>query len=652
MRDNKGSLALKLSLYILSGMTVIFLSAFGFNYTYSKRIVLKNVEETARNLTLSTVNKIEGILTGVEKTPRYLAVSLERQHDYTQAGIMQITSDALAANPDIYGIAVAFEPYVFHRKALYCPYVYRGKDEFIAVDLEDIYNYLHWDWYQIPKELGKPVWSEPYYDEGGRIIMSTYSVPFYGVTGNARKLGGVATSDISMDWLMDIVSRISIYKSGYAFLISRNGVFVSHPDRELIMNESIFSIAESVNDPELRRIGKDMIKGGSGFVPMKSYFTRKKSWMYYAPIHSTGWSVGLIIPEDDLFADIVTLSNRVLIIGITGFVFMLLIVLFFSGRVTRPLRALARKSVEISKGNLEVQLPVPESHDEVGELAIAFENMRKALKEYIANLADTTAAKERIESELKIAHTIQMSFLPKRFPPFPENAEFDLYAMLDPAKEVGGDFYDFFLLDNDHLFFSIGDVSGKGVPAALFMAVTKTLVKGLAKQGFAPSEVLAKVNYELYCDNESMMFVTVFCGLLNFRTGELLFSNAGHNPPLIVYSGDGAEWLRIPTGLILGVSESPAYLTEKAYLKKDDILLMYTDGVTEAMNNSRELYSDERLIRTAGACGISGSADIVKHIVQSVREFARDEPQADDITIFALKYTGKEDANVRSLKTG
>lgn len=644
-KDRKGTLALRLSLYILSGMTVIFLSAFGFNYTYSKRLVLKNVEETARNLTLSTVNKIEGILTGVEKTPRYLAVSLERQREYSQAGIMQITNDALAANPDIYGIAVAFEPYVFHRKALYCPYVYRGKDGFIAVNIEDIYNYLHWDWYQIPKELGKPVWSEPYYDEGGRIIMSTYSVPFYGVIGNGRKLAGVATSDISLDWLLDIVSRISIYKSGYAFLISRNGVFVSHPDRRLIMNESVFSIAESVNDPELRRIGRDMIKGGSGFVPMKSYFTGKKSWMYYAPIHSTGWSVGLIIPEDELFADIVTLSNRVLIIGITGFVFMLLIVLFFSGRITGPLRTLARKSIEISKGNLDVQLPVPKSRDEVGELALSFENMRKALKEYIANLAETTAAKERIESELKIAHTIQMSFLPKRFPPFPENVEFDLFAMLEPAKEVGGDFYDFFLLDNDHLFFSIGDVSGKGVPAALFMAVTKTLVKGIAKQGSAPSEILEKVNYELYRDNDSMMFVTVFCGLLNFRTGELLFTNAGHNPPLIVYSGDRAEWLRIPNGLVLGISERPEYLTEKAYLKKGDMLLMYTDGVTEAMNNSKELYSDEGLLQTVGSCGISGPADIVKHIVQSVREFAGDEPQADDITLFALRFAGKEDDN-------
>lgn len=644
MKDKKSSLAFKLSFYILSGMTVIFLTAFGFDYTYSKKLVLKNVEETARNLTLATVNKIEGILTGVENTPRYLAVSLERQNVYTQAGIDRLIRDTLTANADIYGVAIAFEPYVFHRKALYCPYVYRGKDGFTTVNIENIYNYLYWDWYQIPKELGKPVWSEPYYGEGGKIIMTTYSAPFYG-SGDKKILMGIAASAVSLAWLEDIVSRISIYKSGYAFLISQNGVFVSHPAKNLILNESIFSIAETFNDPGLRQIGRDMIKGSSGFVPMKSYFTGKKSWMYYAPIRSTGWSVGLIISEDELFADIVALSNKILIIGITGFVFMLLIVLFFSGRVTRPLNALARKSVEISKGNLDVQLPVPKSHDEVGELTLSFENMRKELKNYIANLAATTATKERIESELKIAHTIQMSFLPKQFPPFPEKVEFDLYAMLEPAKEVGGDFYDFFLLDDDHLFFSIGDVSGKGVPAALFMAVTKTLIKGLAKQGLSPSEALEKVNYELYRDNESMMFVTVFCGLLNFRTGELLFTNAGHNPPLIVYSGAGAEWLQIPAGLVLGVSESPAYLTEKIYLKKGEMLLMYTDGVTEAMNNSKEFYSDEGLMQTVGSCGLSGPSDIVKHIVQSVREFALDEPQADDITLFALKFKGREGAN-------
>lgn len=470
--------------------------------------------------------------------------------------------------------------------------------------------------------------------------MSTYSVPFSRIVNGEAEFTGVVTADISLDWLVDIVSEVTIYQSGYAFLMSQSGVFVTHPDKNLIMQESIFSIAESAADMKMRKIGKDMISGGEGFVSLTDYVSGKKSWLYYAPLPSVGWSVGLIFPEEELFADVSKLSREVLIIGGAGVVLLFLIVVSISRTITRPLRILAHETTEIARGNLDIELPLVRSRDEVGELSQSFENMRVSLKEYIANLEETTAAKERIESELKIAHRIQMSFLPKKFPPFPEKKEFEIYAMIEPAKEVGGDLYDFFLLHEDYLFFAIGDVSDKGVPAALFMAVTKTLMKGIASYGIEPSDILMKVNRELCKDNESMMFVTIFCGIMNCKTGELTYSNAGHNPPLIIHSDKRSEWLHVPKGLVLGAMEDADYKTEKTVLYPGDTIFLYTDGVTEAMNSTKNIYSDKRLQATVEGGSVTSVEFLAKNVMQSVKDFTGNEIQSDDITMLAVQFRG------------
>ncbi|MHB8907732.1 MAG: PP2C family protein-serine/threonine phosphatase, partial [Syntrophales bacterium] len=399
--------------------------------------------------------------------------------------------------------------------------------------------------------------------------------------------------------------------------------------------------AEAANDPELRATGRAMIHGEKGFVALKNHFSGQKAWMYYAPLPSVGWSIGVVFPEEALFAGLRDLNRVVLFIGTAGFAVLFLIIVLISGSITRPLRTLAGKAAEIAKGNLDIEVSDVTSRDEVGELSRSFDNMKVALKEYIANLAETTAAKERYESELKIARTIQMSFLPKIFPPFPEYAEFDIYATLESAKEVGGDLYDFFLLDEDHLFFSIGDVSGKGVPAALFMAAAKTLMKGTASRELSPSEVLQRVNYELCRENDSMMFVTVFCGILNFRTGEVRYSNAGHNPPLLLRSGRPPEWLPLPDGFLLGAMEDSLYETRQILLAPGDALLLYTDGVTEAMNGEKLFYEERRLLQVTEEHGLEPPEELVREVLRSVREFTGSEPQSDDITMLALSFRGR-----------
>ncbi len=636
-------LAFRMALFILTSTTLIFGLAFGYNYVFSRDLVLKNVREAAANLTRSLVERIETKLLSVEQVPRYLALHLDNRN-VARHNLLAMIENMMAANQDIFGATVAFEPYALNPQSrFFAPYAFRAKDGSIALTElgSEEYNYFLWDWYAIPRYLNRPVWSEPYFDEGGgNILMATYSHPFYDLSSGRALFRGVVTADISLEELQAAISSVSLYRSGYAVLISRNGRFLSHPDPRRIMHDSIFSLAEELNLPELRRIGRQMIQGRTDFFSLTGLEAGRRCLVYFAPVPATGWSVGVVIPQAELYADIASLNRTVLLIGVAGFSLLFLVVVLISRSITRPLKSLVGATTQIAKGNLDVPLPPVTVKDEVGQLSLSVDEMRLALKDYINDLTETTRARERIESELKIARSIQMNFLPKRFPPFPERREFDIFAVLEPAKEVGGDLYDFFFLDDDHLFFSIGDVSDKGVPAALFMAVTKTLMKGIAEQRFDLSEVLARVNVELCQGNESSMFVTLFCAVLDLRDGRLCFSNAGHNPPLLLRPDQDGQWLALPPGLVLGGMEEAVYQTRELVLEPGDRLLLYTDGVTEAMNSEKKLFSEAGLLAQTGSEAPGDIRILVTEVLESVHRFSAGAPQSDDITLLALVYNG------------
>ncbi len=278
---------------------------------------------------------------------------------------------------------------------------------------------------------------------------------------------------------------------------------------------------------------------------------------------------------------------------------------------------------------------------------IDFNDLEITLKKTIHEaLTFKQAVKDRnqllsIQQELEVARKIQQSIVPRKFPAFPERKEFDLYAEMIPAKDVGGDFYDFFLIDDDRLGFVIGDVSGKGVPAALFMAVSKTLLKATALKGGPPEECLQQINRVLYLESVSAMFVTIFYGILNTRTGEVDYCNGGHNPPYILRAGGGIEMAESTGGLVLGAMRNTAYKAKKMTLQTGDGIFLYTDGVTEAMNRSNEQFTEERLDEKLKAGRDTTLPNIVGHVIEAVKAFSNGAPQADDITILAVRYLGK-----------
>ena len=293
---------------------------------------------------------------------------------------------------------------------------------------------------------------------------------------------------------------------------------------------------------------------------------------------------------------------------------------------------------ELAAGTATVNVPPIRTGDEVELLADSFRKMEEDMISYIREFMKATAEKERIGAELNVATQIQADMLPRIFPAFPERQEFEVYATMNPAKEVGGDFYDFFLVDDDHLAVVIADVSGKGVPAALFMVIAKTLIKNHAQNRETPGEVFTQTNAQLCEGNDAGLFVTAWMGVLEISTGKFVYVNAGHNPPLLKRAGGQYEWLKSRPGFVLAGMEGIRYRENTLELMPGDTLYLYTDGVTEATSSAQELYGEERLQAALNEASELPVSQLLPRIKNCIDTFVGDAEQFDDITMLGLQY--------------
>jgi sigma-B regulation protein RsbU (phosphoserine phosphatase) len=640
------SIGFKITLLVLFGASTIFALALAYSYSYSRRIILEEAERGATGLSLSVARRIEQEFRAAAKVPKGLAAVLETSN-LDKETLLRLIRRLVEESREVYGSTVAFEPHAFdERVRWFAPYYFKEKSELTYEDLgSESYDYLRRDWYHLPKVLKAPIWTEPYFDEGGGgVIMTTCSRPFFesGKEEGTRKVRGIVTADLSLKWLTDLVCSVQVGKTGYCFIVSDTGTFVSHPNAELIMCESMFSLAEERRDPALRTIGQAMEREESGFVEIGPALSGEAAFLAYARIPSPGWSLGAVFPKRELLAELNSLHRRTVLLAAGGLILLLVVSGLVARSIARPLRRMAAATEKVAHGDLEIDLTDIHRADEVGQLARAFTAMARDLKKYIKDLTETTAAKQRIESELSIAARIQRSMLPSVFPAFPNRNEFDIYAMMRPAKEVGGDFYDFFLLDDDHLCIVVGDVSGKGVPAALFMAVTKYLIEAAVGTDEPPDRALARVNRHLAGNNESCMFVTVFMGILNVKTGEFIYANAGHNPPLLWHQDSEPAFLGRPGGPVVGIMDDAVFSMDRLSFTPGAVLLAYTDGVTEAFSADGTAFSDEGLLKGVTPCLQDPVQEITECLLAEIDSFCEGAPQADDITILALRFNPRE----------
>lgn len=637
-RKIQSSFAAKLSFYILLFTILIFLATFLIFYMFASRTIREAASDRATNLLEITKLKIENVFTAVRTVPENLIWAVVEQKDVEPDSFYPYTRRILEHNPYIFGTATAFEPYYFKEKGYYfSPYSYRDNDTIRTIQLgTDDYDYHSWDWYATPKGLDHAYWSKPYYDDGGgRMLMITYSIPIRETDGTFI---GIQTVDVSLGWLTDLVNSLKPYPSAYTILLAREGTYIVHPNKENILTNTIFGLADSLANGCLKELGERMTAGESGMMEVKnSYGGNGDSFVFFTPLDSDKWSLGMVIRKDEVFRELNSTNWTVLTLTFVGLILLFIFSMVVIRQLTRPLSLFSKSAREIATGNFDAPLPAIRTQDEMAELHNSFEYMQQQLTNYIEQLKETTSAKERIESELRIAHDIQMGMIPKIFPPFPERDDVDLYAILYPAKEVGGDLYDFFI-DSGKLYFAIGDVSGKGVPASLFMATTLSLFRSVAAFYHDPAKILISLNNSIAENNESNMFVTLFIGILDLTSGELVYCNAGHNPPIIIKPDGKPSYMEttpnVPAGLFMGFN----YVSQELQVEKGTTIFIYTDGLTEAENIEKKLYGKEALLNVLERIDIFEPKYVIETVIAAVGVHVGEAEQSDDLTILTIKY--------------
>ena len=549
----------------------------------------------------------------------------------------------LANNPDFYNCSIAFEPYYFKDKGRYfSAYTKHIGDSLRTIQGgSDSYQYFFTDWYLMSTLLDKPSWTEPYMDLDVATNTSEMVTSYCQTIKNkdGQKIGVINTS-LSISWLSNTISATKPYPNSYSIMIGRGGTYFVHPDSTKITRQTIFTQTLEHPDTAMVALGHAMQRGEEGMKHMN--IDGKDCYVFYKPLGNTGCSMAIVCPEKDIFGGFDRLRRSVMAIVITGLLLMLYLFIRIITRELSPLRRLAHEAETIASGHFDAELPNFERIDEIGQLSHSFGNMQQSLVKYIEELKETTAEKASIESDLRIANGIQMGMLPENFPTRGDRDDVQLYASLTPAKEVGGDLFDFYFRD-DKLFFCIGDVSGKGVPASLFMAVTRAVFRTTSAQESKPDRIVSVMNQMIADMNKTNMFVTLFVGVLDLPTGMLHYSNAGHDAPLLVGAGVGE--LPCDSNIPVGVMPDWDYTLQEAQIYTNTTIFLFTDGLTEATSADFKLFEMERVNDVAVKALAHQQQEpqqLISLMTEAVHQFVGDAEQSDDLTMMAIQYIKKQ----------
>ena len=626
------SLSKRLSLLIVLIATIIFVAALGFMFVESRKAVRDEAISSATETLDNTVMRVNSLLDRVViATDNFEWLPV--RHLNAPDSMFTYSARILKCNPDLNGCSISFEPDLFKEKGRYfSAYSYNNHGTIETTqEGNEQYEYFYFDWYQMAKLLDYPVWTEPFVDYNPEAVytkevIASYCKPLRDNEGNYI---GTISTDISLEWLSKTISEVKPYPNSYSIMIGAGGTYFVHPDSTKLFNETIFTPTLEKPDTALTALGHAMQRGETGMRQL--VFEGQECYVFYKALGSTGWSVAIVCPESDIFGGYNRLYRIVIAIVILGLIVMLFVFSRIIGHELKPLLTLALQAETIASGQFDKTLPEDKRIDEIGTLNHTFSNMQHSLVNFIEELKNTTAMKATIESELKVASDIQMGLIPRQFPPFPDRQDIDLYASMTPAKEVGGDLYDYFLQD-ERLYFCIGDVSGKGIPASMFMAITRNLFRIIAQQNRAPWEVATQINSFLTRDNEQSMFVTMFIGMIDLRKGLMEFCNCGHNAPIL----DGKFLEAKDTNQPLGLWESKAFVGEVIEDIREKQLLLYTDGLNEAENQQQERLGDERLLELMQDSTHLSSEEVVNKLKAAVINHRAGAEPNDDLTLLCL----------------
>ena len=621
---------------------IIFNVALGFLFFQSRDAVREEAVNHAMQILDKTSLRVEGILNRVEVASNMTTWLVQRHPDKPDS-MFVYSRGMLLNNSDFYNCSIAFEPYYFKDKGRYfSAYTKHDGDSIRTIQGgSDKYQYFFMDWYLMPMLLDKPCWTEPYMDYDVATNTSEMVTSFCQTIKNhhGQKIGVINTS-LSISWLSQTISATKPYPNSYSIMIGRGGTYFVHPDTTKITRQTIYTQTIEKPDTALEALGHAMQRGEEGMKHM--IIDGEDCYVFYKPLGQTGCSMAIVCPEKDVFSSFNRLRQSVMAIVIIGLLLMLYLFIRIITRELNPLRRLAQEAETIASGQFEAELPDFQRIDEIGQLSHSFAGMQQSLVKYIEELKETTAQKASIERDLHIASDIQKGMLPEKFPTKADCDDVQIYASLTPAKDVGGDLFDFYFRD-EKLFFCIGDVSGKGVPASLFMAVTRAVFRTVSAHESMPDQIVTTMNKMMVDMNKTLMFVTLFVGVLDLPTGRLHYCNAGHDAPLLVGAGVGE--LPCDSNIPVGFMPTWKYTLQEALISPGTTIFLFTDGLTEAMNADCALFQMNRINEVALNALSTQQLEphqLIEQMTAAVHEFVGDAEQSDDLTMMAIQYSRQQ----------
>ena len=578
-----------LSLQIRNSLALIILAAVliqvsgAVQYYFARNGIRNEVGHHAKTEMMVKHLEIQQMVSGVESAVENVRWLLGWAVDNSES-IYPILEEFVKSNPDICGCAFAFEPNHFEEMGYwYEPYVMRDANGLLVHKqiADSLHDYHQMSWYKEGLVADSGRWTEPYIDnEGAHGMVCTYTIPVYNEAGEPVAVFG---ADLSLNWLTDKFAMQEGTKE-VSFLVSREGRLLACPDKDMIMKYSQEEVKAKNGNSQIEAINRDMLAGHNGSAKVKDLNGDSKL-IYYSPVGGrTGWSMAIVFSEKEMYKGLRSVGLKLQILMILGLALMV----YIMWRMVRGFKRLQAVSAE----------------------------------------------KERIGSELRIASNIQNGMLPKTFPPYPDLDELALYGTLMSAKEVGGDLYDFSVRDYK-AYFCVGDVSGKGVPASLVMAVTRSLFRSVSARVEDPGQIMSQINNAMSEMNENSMFVTLFIGVLDLHTGNLTYSNAGHCAPVLL--GEKPMPVEMDANIPVGIMADWQFTSQNVTLKPGQTLFIYTDGLTEAENATHEQFGEERMMEVL-AKSDTAPRPLIENIIQEVHHFVGQAEQSDDLTILAVQF--------------
>jgi sigma-B regulation protein RsbU (phosphoserine phosphatase) len=627
----KRSIAFQLGVYVLTAVVVVISMIVLINYKHSKKIIMEKIEEAATHQASLIINEIARNVVNTQEVTRNVANQALYYHSHSD--LQMFLHQVVKTNPVLSGI----HSQLFENLDTLTYSTYWNKDGQLVNETDlafcSIFRYPELVDLATQKKAG--IWSDPFYcPMDSTTLMISYFLPVIDELGTSV---GIVAGDINLKFLNRAIDDIQIGVNGFAFVASAQGYYLTHPQSEWIMKRNLFETSSHIFNGDrdyYRQILQDG-QTGSGFA-YPELLDYEKSWFYFSPIPFTNWRVVIVIPTKELFDDLDIIFRKIVLVSLLGFVLILLVVILIFNKMFTPLRQIVRSIQRFSFGERGRR----GKKNEIELLSDSLKELQFQYSTYVAEQDQVRKDKRKYEKDLKSAKEIQRTIIPQDYGLLQERNELDLYAILHPAESIGGDLYDFFFIDNKHLLFTMGDVSGKGIPAALFMAVANTMIKSKSTE-LSARNIVDVVNKALSKENSNQHFLTLFLGILNVETGILDYCNAAHNYPFLLRKNRELMQLEHTHGLPIGLYSSKNYKSHSLALSKGDLLFLYTDGVTDCKNPDGEMYGMERLSKFMAQPKEPDPKTMVDDLMKELMDFKGESEQADDISLMAVQFYGK-----------